>query len=162
MVIHLKLNDFTSNFYCLQNETKETYKNNIILDETENIEIKQSIIKNAGRGVFAKRNIPKGKILGKYTGKKHFAKNDEMKNDSSFMDNKYLFLISQTDSDILFIDGSDGGNWTCMINGAKTALEKNKINIQTFLDKEDIYFQTTRTIKKGDELLFDYGPYYWN
>jgi SET domain-containing protein len=161
-MIHLKLNEITSNFYYLEKETKETYKNNIILDETENIEIKPSIIKNAGRGVFAKRNISKGKILGKYTGKKHFSKNDEIKNDSSFANNKYLFLISQTDSGLLFIDGSDGGNWTCMINGAKTPTEKKKINIEAFLVEEDIYLKTTRIIKKGDELLFDYGPYYWN
>lgn len=118
--------------------------------------VKKSKIKGAGKGVFAKIDIPKGTVLGWYRGKylteKQFEKLPDSKTD-------YVWYIN----DNLYVDGSKikKNNMLIYVNGAKTKAQKKKINVDSHNYRKKIWYKTTKKIKKGDELIVDYGEEYF-
>ena len=124
---------------------------------SRNVEIKKSIIPEAGLGVIATKFIHKGTVLGYYKG--------EILNKREYekLDNKsYVFEIDLKDRTI-YIDAQNPkkSNWTRYINGARTKKQRKLINIETFQQGATIYFETTRDVYPGDELLYSYGRHYW-
>jgi SET domain-containing protein len=120
------------------------------------ITIKKSSIPGAGLGVFAVQAIKKGKRLGEYSG--------EQLNLGQFLKKKntdYCFEINRKNKPPFYIDGKFRGSWHSKVNGAKTNTEKKKINVVTYQYNQKIYFKTVKNIKKGQELLIDYGESYW-
>lgn len=132
------------------------------------LEIKYSNIKEAGLGIFAKKNIPKGKFLGNYVG--------ELKPSDSFFNwNPYIFetIISNKKYKI---DANDitKSNWTRFINCSYNNKVENVMTISTRdknvyvrqSDKKEIVldgyvlFYSKRDINIGEELLFNYGTPY--
>lgn len=121
--------------------------------------IKPSLIPNAGLGVFALRNIKKGKILGYYKGK-ILTEDQYLK----LKNKEYIFEINLKNQPNIYIDAKSKklSNWTRYVNGAKTKKQKKMINIKPIQRGYNIYYTTLRDIKKGEELIMDYGEFYWD
>ena len=120
------------------------------------IEIKQSGIKGAGKGVFALRDIKRGEVLNFYKGKKITGRQYErMRGDSD-----YAFSVNCRGKEILYdAQKVRDGNWTRYMNHA-SSIRKGE-NVEPYYYSCKVWFRTIRPIKKGTELLFDYGDDYW-
>lgn len=131
------------------------------------IEIKYSNIQNAGMGAFASQDIPKYTHLDCYEG---IIINKRQDN------NMYIYatIINNTEC---YIDGQDinKSNWTRFMN-CSTKKNINGENVICIRLHNDMYvknrnndnvsllgkicFFANRDIKKGEELLFNYGDEY--
>lgn len=116
--------------------------------------IKKSKIKNAGKGVFASKNIPKNTKLGVYKGKLLDNKQLLRKRNTS-----YVWQINKK----LFVDGSTivKNNILRFVNGCKTKKQHKKCNVFAYIYDKKIHYKTLRNISQGEELLIDYGEEYW-
>ena len=124
---------------------------------TDLIKIKKSKIKNAGLGAFAKKNIKKGIFLGEYVGEVL-----DYETAQKLDNKKYLFRIKMNDVPSYYINATErSGNWTRYINGVKTKHQLKKQNVLYYQFNERIYIKTITDIKKGEELLVNYGNTYW-
>ncbi len=107
-------------------------------------QVKESLVE--GRGVFAKRNIPKGSRIIEYQGKRVNKKDlisDMVAGKTSL---RYVMNLSET----VAIDAERSGNDSRFINHS---CEPN-CTVYFFDDKPFIY--ALREINKGEELSFDY------
>lgn len=129
-------------------------------------EVRKSNIRNAGKGVFATRNIKRHTTLGKYTGL--YMKKKTV--DRIYGNDVAPYVLSVTCTDAsncgtlkrrhvahtMCIDASVGGNWTSYINdGPHSGLAEN-----VYFD-DDGTIITLVDIKKGEELYISYGTEYW-
>jgi uncharacterized protein len=110
-------------------------------------ELKKSKIH--GKGVFAITNIPKGKDIVQYTGKlvskKEGTKIAEKQLKSNLL---YVFSLNKKYD----IDGMENGS------GAQYINHSCKPNCESInYDDKEIWIQSIRKIKKGEELTYDYG-----
>lgn len=134
-------------------------------------EVKPSQILDSGNGVFSTQNIPKGTLIGFYTGRVRFQ-------DQVSIYPGYLLHVS----DHVFIDGGyNPRNVTVMINDAHRSPYKNNCEFYYFGTEDEydrdcventdedgeiqvvplIGIKTTADIKDGEELFLCYGPDYW-
>lgn len=123
------------------------------------LEVRPSKIRNAGSGCFAKTVIPAGTVLGPYHGKYMTAKQR-----AKVQDGTYIWKIHED----RFVDAvrHDKNNPLRYVNGSKTTTQKKKINcevkfIGTEPENEKVYYITTRTIPKDEELIISYGNNYF-
>jgi len=123
-----------------------------------NVAIGISDITGAGFGVKAVKFIPKGKVLGRYKGVR-LTKKEYLK----LKDKSYVFEVKISNHNSVYIDGKDinTSNWTRFINGARTKKQQKMINIDTYQQNKNIYFEAIKDIYPGDELIYDYGSHYW-
>ena len=106
--------------------------------------IKKSKVPNAGRGVFSKIFIPKGKLIGWYRG--------EIINFKKASDTDYVLTLHDGTS----ICGKNHGNFTSLINcptGTPFHANTEFTNDGTLVCIKDIY--------PDEELFIDYGKDYW-
>jgi SET domain-containing protein len=129
------------------------------------VEIRDSTLINAGKGVFAKKNIFKETIIGQYSGKVLLKK--EL--DKKYGDNVAPYVLSvicrssincgkvyRYHKHKLFIDGESCGHWTRYINdGPHSGINANV----AFLEDGKVISLTN--IEKGEEIFVDYGDEYW-
>lgn len=101
---------------------------------------------SAGLGLFTDESLKKGEFLIEYTGKILTLKEKEKKG------GKYLFETSAN----RFIDGTDRTNIARYIN------HSCKPNCEVDIRRGRVLIFAKRSIKKGDELHFDYGEEYVN
>ncbi len=108
-----------------------------------------------GYGVFAKKRIPKGTVLGMYTGKLKLLAGDSH--------SKYLFSFHAKALKDVLIDGKNTGNWTGLMNHSPAKSAKTNVDVKEFFYNglPYIIFYAYKPIKKGDQLLYDYGDDYW-
>ena len=124
--------------------------------------IKNSTVKSAGKGVFAKTLIPKGKRLCSYEGELLSEQEFDKRSDTS-----YVFEVQKKVSGkykLFYIDARKKkySNWARYVNGVKTPFQKKKnLNVRAYQYNEKIFYKTTRNIKEGEELFIDYGDSYW-
>ncbi len=100
-----------------------------------------------GKGIFAKRKIPKGTRIIEYEGErvpknKLFVEINEGK-----PINVYTFSLS----DKLVIDGLRNGNESRFINHSCDP------NCESYIFDERVYIYAMREITRGEELTFDYN-----
>ncbi len=109
------------------------------------------ISKDMGYGVFAKKNIPPYKILDHYAGLLRPDRAISDDNDSAFSFIKFLGYC---------IDGKKQGNWTRFMNHSD---KTNVVVWEYFTSKGPrIFFSAgCHGIKKGKQLTYSYGDYYW-
>jgi uncharacterized protein len=102
-----------------------------------------------GRGVFAGRTIRKGTCIVEYRGERISVREAERRPDSD-PDNPYhTFLFELNDGRV--IDASVRGNAARWINHSCDP------NCEPFEDEDGrVYIEARRTIKKGEELAYDY------
>lgn len=121
------------------------------------ISIKKSKIRNAGNGAFATKDLPKNYYLGWYRGKKLTEEQyQKQENDD------YIWEVNDKNK-IFYIDARPikNNNKLRYVNGAKTKLQKKKVNVESYQYNKQIRYRTTKKVKSGDELLIDYGDEYF-
>ncbi|MDB5569624.1 MAG: hypothetical protein JWN93_807 [Hyphomicrobiales bacterium] len=101
-----------------------------------------------GRGLFAGQNIPEGAWVIKYEGQKISRKEGDRR-ERFYASIGYSLLFDLEDH---YVDGLIGGNDAIYINHSK-----KKPNLEAIIWRGSVWFQALRAIKKGEELLFDYG-----
>lgn len=117
--------------------------------------IKQSKLPYAGKGCFAAQHIKKGVVLGEYKGKILTEKQrNKLKNDDYIWELKNnLYLDARThlkNNPMRYVNGCMG---LCQCKHENvTAIEKNK----------KLYYKSIKPIKKGEELIIDYGDEYFS
>jgi hypothetical protein len=134
------------------------------MDLPFNVEIKTSSIPGAGLGAFAKVNIPKDFVLGNYEGEKVsiHSEGDYVLYMEGYNDNgKFIKMC---------IDAKDPAlsSWARYINGEKDGIPKKNVKFFIRSFRRDgklascIGVQATRDIVRGEELITNYGPDYWD
>ena len=133
-----------------------------------NLKVAVSRLPNAGLGVFAIEDIASKTLLGTYTGKKCGSEDGDYVLDVSGYDEDGKHVTKCVDAEEL-PGGPNKTNWTRFINGVSyiggvrvtTQVKNVEFFIKGFGKSVSIGVRTTRDIKKGDELLLDYGPEYF-
>lgn len=112
------------------------------------IEVRRSAVH--GLGVFARRDLPSGAVVGVYTGRRYTPKQARRLRWHSPM--TYLFLLS----DGTVIDGAQGGNATRHLNHA---CEPNceAVEVGSEQGRLSVEMRTTQTVLAGEELFIDYA-----
>ncbi|MCH9704170.1 MAG: SET domain-containing protein-lysine N-methyltransferase [Chlamydiae bacterium] len=121
--------------------------------KTAPIEVKEvKFKKDLQRGLFAAADIPKGAVIGHYSGKL-------MRMSAVNTASDYIFSFSEAPYRNWAIDGEKIGNYMRFIN------HSSKINIEPvelyYGGLPRIVFVAKRKIKKGEQLYYSYGPEYW-
>jgi len=117
------------------------------LEENGFMEIRMSLIDNRFYGAFAVVDIGSNVCIGQYKGKM-VGVNDTISNYKHYL-SKHVIIDA---SDFLSCHGRYIND--CLISDENV---KMKINYKTNV----IDIVTTRSIKRNDEILTDYGPDYW-
>jgi SET domain-containing protein len=114
----------------------------------QNVIVRRSHI--AGRGVFARRDIPSGTRVLEYTGARitHDEADERYPDDDAADGNHHTFLFAVDDR--LVIDATTGGNESRFINHSCDP------NCEIVVLRRRVFIDTVRDIAKGDELLYDY------
>lgn len=118
-----------------------------------NVSIKEvnSIV---GHGVFAEETLKALTYIGEYTGvvRKRRRKEDK--------ENNYIFRYLETRFRIPYvIDAREKGNVTRFLNHSTTP---NLLSRALVIDDSyHIIFFTKQPCHKGEQLTYDYGPFYW-
>ena len=132
---------------CIENSTDtadDTYSKRIAV---------KYISKKVGYGIFAKEDIPRG-VVGIYTG--------YLKKVDDYSKSRYLFSFTTKALRNVMIDGEKTGNWTGFMNHSFSRKAVNII-VHEYFHKglPYIVFTAPKKIKKGTQLLYDYGKSYW-
>ncbi len=119
------------------------------------LEVKESNIPGAGRGLFTTKVIPKGTRIVEYKGKIKTWK--EVKNDDN---NYYIYYVTRN----YIIDASSyKKSLARYVNDAK-GLKKIKginNNAEFIREKFKVFIDAIRDIPAGAEILVSYGKEYW-
>lgn len=100
----------------------------------------------AGLGLYADEDIPKGICFIEYVGR-------QIKGEEEYTSNsKYLFEVHARKT----IDGRARSNTARYIN------HSCRPNAEPETYKGRVFIFTTKNIKKGEEICYDYGKEYWN
>lgn len=113
--------------------------------------------KKLGHGVFAKKNIKAGEMIGDYTG--------ILCNMDSIKDTLYSFSypairVDGTEIDNFVIDASEAGNITRFVNHST---HNPNVYVET-IPYKNIWHQVfiaSCDINEGEQLFIDYGSGYW-
>jgi hypothetical protein len=150
-------------------ETATAYQRRVIETYEKEAIISPSRIKDAGNGVFAPCATPANVILGYYAGKQISHMDAEEKPSAYILEVAHntnlercrvipLAVKDQSSRKSILIDASDRSvsNWCSMVNDYRGSGKK-----------PNVYFRrngaivTITPLRKGEELLLDYGEDYW-
>lgn len=108
-----------------------------------------------GYGLFAEEKIPEMTCIGEYVG---IVKKRDKKKDR---DNSYIFEYAIDTFDTGYvIDAKKKGNHTRFINHSDHPNLLSRWLVIEGLPR--VVFFTKQQVEKGEELVVDYGPYYWD
>lgn len=123
------------------------------------LDVRTSQIPHAGNGVFTKVAIPRGTVLGAYTGE--FITEEEYGRRAS--EGKWTYMMGLLDcarphtGGIVTIDGISGNAFTRM-NYAPA--EFQNVKFEKICEPPYVKIVALRDIAAGEELWVDYGPRY--
>ena len=108
-----------------------------------------------GYGVFAEEDIPLGAYIGEYTGLvRKRARLKDKKNDYCFE-----YTIGDWIYNPFIIDAKNQGNFTRYINHSE---DPNLESLAVYVDEVmHIIFVALKPIKKGMQMCYHYGDYFW-
>ena len=109
-------------------------------------EVRQSAIQ--GKGAFATRNIRKGTRLIEYLGQRISWRTADKRYDDEKMGRHHTFLFTVDDNTV--IDAAVNGNDARFLNHSCDG------NCEAIEDRKRIFLEARRSIKAGEELLYDY------
>ncbi|XP_069792136.1 histone-lysine N-methyltransferase EHMT1-like isoform X5 [Narcine bancroftii] len=114
---------------------------------------------NMGWGVRSLQDIPKGHFICEYVGELITDVEAEVREDDS-----YLFDLDNKEGEVYCIDARYYGNISRFVNHL---CEPNLIPVRVFMSHQDLRFPriaffSSRDIKSGEELGFDYGDRFWD
>lgn len=101
-----------------------------------------------GRGVFARRDIPKGTRLIEYTGERIGNAEADRRYEDELMGRHHTFLFILNDRTV--IDAATGGNISRFINHSCDP------NCVAWIERGHIWIDADRDIRQGEELAYDY------
>lgn len=104
-----------------------------------------------GNGVFAARKIPAGTQIIEYGGRRISAKEADRRHPTNPDDPFHTFFFALSTGKV--IDGGDGGNDARWINHSCAP----NCEAQESSKGKRVYIVALRDIKRGEELLYDYG-----
>ena len=111
--------------------------------------IMKSKLKNAGMGCFARKDFVEGELCDEYKGKLIAA----------VIDPKYVWtLANRYHIDAKSIQFSNPMRY---VNGGRTKSQRDAINVVMKEENNRVFYYAKKNIKKGDELIVDYGTRYW-
>ncbi|MEO7458231.1 MAG: SET domain-containing protein-lysine N-methyltransferase [Gemmatimonadaceae bacterium] len=110
------------------------------------IELRTSKIQ--GTGAFAARDIRKGTRIVEYLGQRISWRTADKRYDDDKMGRHHTFLFTVDDK--VCIDGAVKGNSARFLNHSCDG------NCEAINDRKRIFIDARRSIKKGEELLYDY------
>ena len=113
---------------------------------TEKISVRQSLIPNSGRGVFAEKDFKKGEVIEVCPLLTDYKKNFY---NSKIKDYTFKSKFKPDQEVIVF-------GMCSMYN------HSDNFNVAHNQDPENMIFTAARDIKKGEELYVNYGTNYWN
>ncbi|KAG6356427.1 hypothetical protein INS49_015815 [Diaporthe citri] len=122
-------------------------------DHHSNLELRET--REIGIGVFTKQAIPKGTVLGLYSGALRLY--DQLSPAQKRYSN---FLFKHPQHGELYLDASAGGNWTRFLNhscGPNCSFARALRCGHTRV----IYVRARRQIQAGEQLFVDYGRDYF-
>jgi hypothetical protein len=110
-----------------------------------------------GKGLYALRRLEEGELIERYTGtlmgEREYAESD----------NTGEYAMALCNGDVIIADDPQRSSFVRYVNHSV-----RKANTEAVDPWEEdswlgtAYLQTTREIAPGEELLFDYGPDYWD
>lgn len=146
---HLKssslIEDYTDDFFPL------LYQNKLSTPFSYPYYIKR-VNEKVGYGLFARQDIPKGYLLGEYAGMVRYA---------SFIpsSNPFLFSYSFPEFRRTCVDAKFFANPLRFVNHS---YQSNVKCVKLFFENIlHIFVLSQDEIKKDEQLLMDYGPYFW-
>ncbi|XP_078282522.1 histone-lysine N-methyltransferase EHMT1-like isoform X5 [Rhinoraja longicauda] len=112
-----------------------------------------------GWGVRSMQDIPKGNFICEYVGELITDSEADVREDDS-----YLFDLDNKEGAVYCIDARYYGNISRFVNHL---CEPNLIPVRVFMSHQDLRFPriaffSSRDIKCGEELGFDYGDRFWD
>ncbi|MBP9887382.1 MAG: SET domain-containing protein [Leptospiraceae bacterium] len=132
---------------------------NVTSYREKDLQVLKSKIPGAGKGVFAKVDLPMGEVLGPYTGR--FISEAEHIKLAQKGEWQYLMgledCVSKYTNGFTVIDGRYGSIMT-IINYAPK--EFQNVRYHKICEPPFVQIVTTKPIKAGAELYVDYGPDY--
>jgi len=127
---------------------------------TKDLLVKQSTFPNTGLGCFTNKDFKKNSIIDEYKGKLYI--NQTIKDTSKTWDS-----LNHTIDGIKYkkisVDGFHYAKKNPLIyaNGASLKDQFNKINCKVSFLNGKCYYKAHKDIKKGEELIIDYGKKYF-
>lgn len=114
----------------------------------DDVEVRNSPVH--GRGVFARRTLSAGHVLGLYEGRRYSARQAKARR----WDHALTYVFGLSDGSL--IDGAQGGNATQHINHS---CEPNcaAYEVEDDIGGLHISIETLREIARGEELFLDYS-----
>jgi SET domain-containing protein len=124
-------------------------------EQSARLKVKKSTIKQAGKGLFAAKDIPKGTKLGYYAGVYMNERGYDKLNNQD-----YVWEVSRDK----YVDAKPCPRATLRYINSKMPKKgtKRSFNVEPYTYKGKLWYRTTKPIKAGDELFIDYGEYYWD
>lgn len=115
-------------------------------DLPPHLEVKASLIPNAGMGLFARRDLRDGRRIGKYRGTTYYKRSS-----SDYVEESHKpYLMDTIEGG--FIDGYQLNNHMRWANHSRTP------NAYAHLENDGaVFFITLRDIRAGEEITIDYG-----
>lgn len=123
----------------------------------ESVEVKHSQIPKSGKGLFAKKFIPKGAVIVEYKGEITTWK----KVDFDEGRNGYIYYVKKKH----VIDASKNTEYLARYaNDAKGLKRKKGLkNNAAYIEKgKKVFIQAKKDIEPGEEILVGYGKEYWD
>jgi SET domain-containing protein len=102
-----------------------------------------------GKGAFALKDIRKGTRLVEYVGENITPAESDRRYDDTKVKDHHTFLFSVDNRKV--IDATYGGNESRFINHSCDP------NCDAVIEKRRVYIEANRTIRKGEELAYDYN-----
>jgi len=113
------------------------------------------VSKTVGYGLFARGRIPKGAVVGQYTG---VVRNENVEKDRS---NGYTFTYDPFGHFHMVVDAQKQGNYMRFANhSAKYANAAPRLVYDEARSRWHVLLVATQEIKRGDQVLFNYGHQY--
>jgi SET domain-containing protein len=119
--------------------------------------LKKSKIPGAGKGLFTKVDIPKGKIIVEYKGRLVLWK--EVKDTDGY--NVYLFKLNHTYAIDALKNLKSFGRYANDARGFSKIIGMRN-NSEYVTKKNKCFIKSIRKIHKGEEILVPYGKAYWD
>ncbi|XP_064649303.1 histone-lysine N-methyltransferase EHMT2-like [Lineus longissimus] len=145
-------------FECNHNCRCWTTCNNRVVQNGITCRLQLFRTRGRGWGVRTLLDIPQGTFLCEYIGEIISDSEADRREDDS-----YLFDLDNKDGETYCIDARKYGNVARFINHL---CEPNIVPVKVFIDHQDLRFPricffSSREIKAGEELGFDYGEKFW-
>lgn len=116
-----------------------------------------------GASVWARRDIPQFEVLGPYAGKYHADEASLFQEQRKQGSRAVLTYLFGTRSGTRTVSGLHTGNTLSLINTSQLrngpVWQSNNV-VSIAVGKNLTFYVALKDIKKGDELLLDYGPFY--